>query len=138
MTAEDLDLASTADHLVQFINNNPECVVLQNCREGGGVRLFPVLGAEDATPLERLNLIYNRIKLMLEEYQKNILESLDPSSYTKMELLDLVRRDIEDVKKSQISGCALRLYKDKIVASNSITYEKKRSYFIPQHFSKMK
>ena len=139
VTAEDLDLATIGDHLLQFINYNPGHVALLKSRKFAGFRekvLVQVLvpGAEDAGPLERFNLIYNRIKLMDEEDQKTILESLDTSSFTKKELLDLVRRDIEDVKKSQISGCALVLYKDKIVANITC----KDSYFVPQHFSKMK
>ena len=80
-------------------------------------------GAEDAGALERSDLIYNRIKQLDEEEQKEILESLDPSSYTKKELLDLVRRDIEKVKMSHISGSALVLYKDKIVIVASIVFK---------------
>ena len=38
-----------------------------------------------------------------EETQRNILKSLDPSSYTKKELVELVRSKIEEVKKSQHS-----------------------------------
>ena len=95
----------------------------------------PVAVAVDGGPLERFHLIYNRIKLLDEEDQKKILESLDTSSFTKKELLDLVRRNIEDVKLSHISGFGLGLFKDRIVAILNI---QKETYFVPQHFSKMK
>ena len=140
VTAEDLDLATIGDHLLQFINYNPGHVALLKSRKFAGFRekvLVQVLvpGAEDAGPLERFTLIHNRIKLLDEEDQKTILESLDTSSFTKKELLDLVRRDIEYLEESHISGCYLFLYKDKIVSSTS---KEGKIYFVPQHFCKIK
>ena len=135
VTAEDLDLATTADHLLQFINNNPGHVYLEKGRKSGHRKVVRVYGAEDAGAPERFDLIFNRIKQLDEEEQKEILESVDPSSYTKKELLDLVRRDIEDVKKSHISGFGLGIFKDRITAAsmkNGIVL------FFPQHLCKMK
>ena len=110
VTAEDLDLVTTGDHLLQFINNNPGYVGLLESRESR----FSLLGVGGLTQLERFNLISNRINQEDDETQKKILKSLDTSSYFKKELLDLVRNNIEEVEKSYISGVSLFLYKDKI------------------------
>ena len=139
VTAEDLDLANIGDHLLQFINNFPGEVslLLSSAVEGGpvSVRAVMVPGAADAAPLERLNLISNKIKLLDVEDQKKILKSLDTSSYTKRELLDLVRSKIEKVEKSYISGFTLFLSKDEIAISEST--KDKRVFFVPQQTRKL-
>ena len=99
------------------------------------VRAVMVPGAADAAPLERLNLISNKIKLLDVEDQKKILKSLDTSSYTKRELLDLVRSKIEKVEKSYISGFTLFLSKDEIAISEST--KDKRVFFVPQQTRKL-
>ena len=58
---------------------------------------------EMASSSEKLNMIKIHINKEDEETQRNILKSLDPSSYTKRELVELVRSKIEEVKKSQPS-----------------------------------
>ena len=131
VTAEDLNLTSTADHLLQFINNNPGKLCLQESRDS---RHFILIVSDAATELERLNLIYNGIKRRGEEFQKKILKSLDTSSYSKKELLDLVRSKIEKVEKSYISGITLFLYKDEINIGKVQTGE---VFFFPQHLSKL-
>lgn len=135
VTADDLNLATTGDHLLQFINNNPGLVALSS----SAVRclLFSVPGAERAPPFERLNLICNRIQVEDEETQRIVLKSLDTSDYTKKELLDLLRKRIELVEKSHFSDIGLALFKDDIKPVK-ITKAICPVAFFPQHFCKLK
>ena len=130
VTAEDLDLVTTGDHLLQFINNNPGYVGLSESRDSGFIFIEP----GEFTQLERIHRIFDIINQEDDETQKKILKSLDTSSYFKKELLDLVRNKIEEVEKSYISGFSLCLYKDEIMIGKKKTG---KVCFIPQHFSKL-
>ena len=70
-----------------------------------------------------MNMIKIHINKEDEETQRNILKSLDPSSYTKKELVELVRSSIEQVKKFHFS----------------IFVSQKRGlvFFFPQHLNKL-
>ena len=130
VTAEDLNLVTTADLILQFINEIPGFVGLTENRDSRDLILF----TGRATPLKRLNMISNSIKRQDEETQRKILKSLDTSSYTKKELVDLVRTGIEVVEKSYISGPGLMIFKDEIKLEVSRPFE---AIFFPQHLSKL-
>ena len=131
VTAEDLGLTTTADDLFQFINNNLGIVALKKDRADSG-RI--VSGADTASPIEMYELISKHIKAQDEETQKKILRSLDTSSFTKEEILNLVKNSIEDVQKHfNCREMSLRLYKDEILTGKG----KGLLFFFPQHVSKM-
>ena len=132
MSAEDLKLATTADDILKFINNNLGEVALRLCRSTP--YYFVVPGSEKASPSEKLNMIKIHINEEEEEIQRNILKSLDLSSYIKKDLVELVRSKIEEVKKSQSSGFGLQVYKDEIFCLNS---KREEGFFFPQLLSKL-
>ena len=131
VTAEDLGLDTTADDLLRFINNNLGRVALMKGRTVPGK---VVTGANTASPVEMFKLIFKHIEAQDEETKKKILRSLDPSSFTKNELLDLVRNNIEEVKKYVFQGFSLLIDKDGIFAAKSKTRE---VFFFPQHLNKL-
>ena len=131
VTAEELGLATTADNLLQFINNNLGKVALRKDRADIGKI---VDGADTASPMEMLELISKHIKAEDEETQKKILRSLDTSSFSKDELVDLVRNNIVIVTRIKFKGFSLMIYKDSIVQVSTIAGE---VFFFPQHFSKL-
>ena len=128
VTADALRLTIIVDHIVQFINNNPGRVLLKKSREELG-RIV-----NDHPSQQRPNQIYEKIKTMDEETQKRIFKSLDTSSYTKKELLDLVRNKIEEVERAHSTGASLLLFKDDIECTSG---KQGFVFFIPQHKSKM-
>ena len=132
VTAEDLGLTTTVDDLLGFINNNLGKVALKKGRSDPGKI---VVGADTAYPVKMYDLIYKHIKAEDEETQKKILRSLDASSFSKGELLDLVRNKIEEVKKSVFQGFCLHISKDSILLGN--IYVKGTVFFFPQHRSKL-
>ena len=137
VTAEDLDLATTGDHLLQFINKYPGEFALQERLSDDLYDAGIVFNAEEAAPLERLTLICDYIKQLDVESQRRILKSFDPSSFTKKELVDLVRNKIEDVEKSYISDSGLCLYKDHIECGPEIIGNMRDALFFPQHHNKL-
>ena len=58
------------------------------------------------------------------------------TSYSKRELLELVRRKIKVVEESSISGSGLLIFKDEI-KSDDIGIGRSGEFFFPQHLSKL-
>ena len=130
-------MATTGDHLLQFINKYPGEFALQERLSDDLYDAGIVFNAEEAAPLERLTLICDYIKQLDVESQRRILKSFDPSSFTKKELVDLVRNKIEDVEKSYISDSGLCLYKDHIECGPEIIGNMRDALFFPQHHNKL-
>ena len=129
VTAEDLDLATTGDHILQFINN-PSVVGLMKRKWVSGLVVHST--REAASPLERFNIISDMIAKAGESLQNKILKSLDTSFFSKMELLELVRTRIELVERASMTSSGLFIFKD--VIKEGIP---KGNIFFPQHLSKL-